>query len=76
MKNTVTSGVVSGFRENYIQTNAQIYPGNSGGPLINEKGGVVGVNTLKLVTRKFEGLGFAIPIGVALAEFKNHLQEK
>ena len=76
MKNTVTSGVVSGFRENYIQTNAQIYPGNSGGPLINEKGGVIGINTWKLVTRKFEGLGFAIPIGVALAEFKNHLQEK
>jgi len=73
MKNTVTSGVLSGFRENFIQTNAQIYPGNSGGPLINEKGEVIGINTQKLVTRKFEGLGFAIPIDVALDEFKNHL---
>ena len=74
LKNTVTSGVVSGFRENFIQTNAQIYPGNSGGPLINDKGEVIGINTKKLVTRKFEGLGFAIPIGVALAEFQDHLQ--
>jgi len=76
MKNTITSGIVSGFRENFIQTNAQIYPGNSGGPLINENGEVIGVNTLKLITNKFEGLGFAIPIGVVLGEFKDHLQAK
>ena len=74
LKNTVTSGVLSGFRDNFIQTNAQIYPGNSGGPLINEAGEVIGINTMKLVTRKFEGLGFAIPIDVALAEFSYHLQ--
>ncbi len=73
LKNTVTSGVVSGLRGNYIQTNAQIYPGNSGGPLINEKGEVIGINTMKMVTHKFEGLGFAIPIEVALSEFKDYL---
>jgi serine protease Do len=76
MNNSLTSGVISGFRENYIQTNAQIYPGNSGGPLITENGEVIGINTLKLVTTTFEGLGFAIPIEVALTEFENYLQKK
>ena len=76
LRNTVTSGVLSGFRDNFIQTNAQIYPGNSGGPLIDEQGQVIGVNTKKLVTRKFEGLGFAIPIRIAFAEFRNHIQIK
>ncbi len=74
LNNTVTSGVLSGFRDNFIQTNAQIYPGNSGGPLIDEQGQVIGINTKKLVTRKFEGLGFAIPIRIAFAEFRNHIQ--
>lgn len=76
MKNTITSGVLSGFRENFIQTNAQIYPGNSGGPLINDNGEVIGVMTMKMISSEFDGPGFAIPIGVALAEFKNHLQGK
>ncbi|WP_417910003.1 trypsin-like peptidase domain-containing protein [Candidatus Electronema sp. PJ] len=75
LKNTVTSGVLSGFRENFIQTNAQIYPGNSGGPLINEQGQVIGVNTMKLLTRDFEGLGFAIPIETVLAEFGDYLEQ-
>uniref|UniRef100_UPI00405612BD trypsin-like peptidase domain-containing protein n=1 Tax=Candidatus Electronema sp. TaxID=2698783 RepID=UPI00405612BD len=75
LQNTVTSGVLSGFRANFIQTNAQIYPGNSGGPLIDEQGRVIGVNTMKELTRKFEGLGFAIPIETVFAEFKEHLPE-
>lgn len=69
LKNSVTSGVFSGFEQGFIQTNAQIYPGNSGGPLVNSKGEVLGVNTFKKLTRKFEGLGFAIPIQVALQDF-------
>jgi serine protease Do len=73
LKNTVTSGVLSGFRDNFIQTNAQIYPGNSGGPLINKEGKVIGVNTMKLLTRNFEGLGFAIPIETVYAEFDKYL---
>lgn len=75
LQNTVTSGVLSGFRANFIQTNAQIYPGNSGGPLIDEQGRVIGVNTMKELTRKFEGLGFAIPIETVLSEFKEFLPE-
>jgi len=74
LKNSVTSGVFSGFENGFLKTNAQIYPGNSGGPLITEEGRVAGINTFKLLTRKFEGLGFAIPIDQALNEFGRFLR--
>ncbi len=68
---TVTTGVVSGFRElngkAYLQTDAPINPGNSGGPLINEQGRVIGINSL--VMRGVTGIGFAIPIAAAYAQF-------
>jgi V8-like Glu-specific endopeptidase len=73
LKNSVTSGVFSGFEQGFIQTDARIYPGNSGGPLVNAKGEVLGVNTFKKLTYKFEGLGFAIPIQVVLDEFSHYL---
>ncbi len=70
---TVTSGIISGLNrsvqvdpynkaENLIQTNAAINKGNSGGPLLNGRGEVIGINTLKLTSG--EGLGFAIPINI------------
>ncbi len=74
LKDTVSKGVISGFEKGFIKTDAQIYPGNSGGPLVTEQGRVVGVNTFKKITRKFEGLGFAIPINAILREFSDHLQ--
>ncbi|MGB9498658.1 MAG: S1C family serine protease [Dissulfuribacterales bacterium] len=74
LRDSVSKGVVSGFTADYIKTDAQIYPGNSGGPLITEKGQVVGSNTLKELTRNFEGLGFAIPIDTAIAEFAGELR--
>jgi len=46
----------------YIQTTAQVNPGNSGGPLINRMGEVVGVNNMKIVSPGAEGLAFAIPV--------------
>ena len=46
----------------YIQTTAQVNPGNSGGPLINRRGEVVGVNNMKIVSPGAEGLAFAIPV--------------
>jgi serine protease Do len=73
LHNSVTSGVFSGFQSGYIQTNAQIYPGNSGGPLVDAAGRVIGVNTFKQLTHKFEGLGFAIPIETVLSEFDAQL---
>ncbi len=72
LNNTVTSGVISNSRGEFIQTNAEIYPGNSGGPLVTEEGRVVGVNTKKKITEKFEGLGFAIKFSRVQSEFSNY----
>ena len=69
LRNSVTAGVVSGFEGVFVKTNAQIYPGNSGGPLVTAQGRVIGINTFKKLTHKFEGLGFAISINVALDTF-------
>lgn len=71
---TVTSGIISAqnrtirleengeetYMEDLIQTDATINPGNSGGPLINSKGEVIGINSIKITSA--EGIGFAVPI--------------
>lgn len=70
---TVTAGIISAinrtiqmdegyFMEDLIQTDASINPGNSGGPLVNNKGEVIGINTVKVSTA--EGIGFAVPINI------------
>ena len=69
---TVTDGIVSavdrtvtdedGNSYKAIQTNAAINSGNSGGALVNSKGQVIGINTLKVSGEGVEGVGFAIPI--------------
>jgi serine protease Do len=71
---SVSSGVLSGYDNDYIRTDAKIYPGNSGGPLITADGKVIGINTLKVITQKFEGMGFAIPVTKALQEFNKYLK--
>jgi len=73
-RNSVSKGVVSGFEQSYIRTDAKIYPGNSGGPLITQEGRAIGINTMKKLTHKFEGIGFALPIDLALEEFKEYLK--
>jgi serine protease Do len=59
--------------EDFLQTDAAVNPGNSGGPLINLKGEVIGINTA-IATRSggFQGIGFAIPSGL-VREILEHL---
>jgi serine protease Do len=73
LKNSVSAGIMSGQEGIYIKTDAKIYPGNSGGPLITEEGRVMGVNTFKELTHKFEGLGFAISMDLILTEFASYI---
>jgi serine protease Do len=57
-----------------LQTDAAINPGNSGGALLNLKGEVIGINTVKYASSEVEGMGFAIPISRAIPiieELKN-----
>jgi len=83
LDNTVTSGIVSAKSRAlpgdavvpFIQTDAAVNPGNSGGPLFNLDGEVVGINSqIFSRTGGFQGLAFAIPIDVAL-RVKNEIQE-
>lgn len=68
LRNSVTVGVVSGIDRSVnstyqlLQTDAAINPGNSGGPLVNRRGEVVGINSLKFADYDIDNLGFAIPI--------------
>lgn len=73
---SVTAGYVSGTDRTIetqdgkvitglIQTDAAINNGNSGGPLLNKRGEVIGINTIKIGGTATEGLGFAIPINTA-----------
>lgn len=77
LRGTMTDGIVSAINRDLtvndrtmslIQTNAALNNGNSGGPLINCYGQVIGINTMKLrsyYSTTAEGLGFAIPMAVA-----------
>ena len=72
---TVTSGIISGlnrtiklneeepsYMEDLIQTDATINQGNSGGPLLDANGNMIGINTVKITSA--EGIGFAVPINM------------
>jgi len=83
---SVTVGVISGLNRklktengkefNLIQTDASINPGNSGGALVNSRGQVIGVNTVKIAATGYEGLGFAIPINKAKEVTDSLIQHK
>jgi hypothetical protein len=72
LRSTVTSGVVSAIRIeqrsglSFIQSDAAISPGNSGGPLLDENGNVIGISVIKIIGNSSEGLNLFIPIGDAL----------
>jgi S1-C subfamily serine protease len=83
--NTVTSGIISGLGrgitagsplegyveklDNVIQTDAAISPGNSGGPLLNSSGEVIGINTA--IAQEGQNIGFAIPVNTAKELIEN-----
>lgn len=68
---TVTSGIISalgrviglGPYDQFLQTDAAIHPGNSGGPLVDTRGRIIGINSA--VAENAPGIGFAIPINLA-----------
>ncbi len=79
---SVTTGVISGterlipidvnqdgtedWQSEVLQTDAAINPGNSGGALINAKGQLIGINSMKIAQAAVEGIGLAIPINTAI----------
>lgn len=77
LQRTVTAGIISALNrsvvvrdhrgevimQDLIQTDASINPGNSGGPLVNSKGKIIGINTVK--ASKAEAIGFSIPVNMA-----------
>lgn len=75
-KNSVTSGYISalarpvsssiGYDTDCIQTDAAINPGNSGGALFNMQGQVIGINSSKIASTEYEGMGFAVPSKTAV----------
>ena len=78
LKSTMTQGIVSALGrnigiigdeygiENFIQTDAAVNPGNSGGPLVNINGEVVGINSAIATTNaRYQGYSFAIPLNLA-----------
>lgn len=82
-QNTVTAGILSGFNRQLgglsglLQTDAAINSGNSGGPLVNLSGQIIGINTMVVRGSAFsgaEGLGFAIPSNVARSVVRNLIE--
>ena len=84
-ENSVTVGVISGLEReikqnnssfNAVQTDAAINSGNSGGPLVNADGKVIGVTTLKVMAVGVDSLNFAIPINQAQKISKDLIEHK
>lgn len=72
LKVNLTNG--EGYMQNLIQHDASLNPGNSGGPLINSHGEIVGINTLKISGG--EGIGFAIPVKSFKSLLRNYMTDE
>lgn len=78
LKDFVTSGIITSRRSDSIYTDTQILPGNSGGPLVDTEGRILGVNTQKLSSTQSvgsEGFGISIPIKFVNDEFSKYLKK-
>jgi hypothetical protein len=77
---SVSKGILSGKRKVseiiYLQTYVAVSPGNSGGPLIDERGQIVGIIQRKLVGAGIEGVGFALPIETAMKQLGLEVVER
>ncbi len=76
---SIAKGMISGKRliEElvYLQINMAVSPGNSGGPLINEKGEIIGIIQKKIVGKGIEGIGFAVPVETIKAALNLEIKE-
>ena len=76
---SVAKGMISGKREKddivVLQADIAVSPGNSGGPLLNNKGEVIGIVQSKIIGQGVEGIGFAIPIGYVMEALNISSQE-
>ena len=76
LKTTVTKGIISNIRVDnasglkFIQADASISPGNSGGPLFDKFGNVIGISVAKYNANSAEGLGLFIPLKDAFSSIK------
>ncbi len=82
---SVSMGIISGLDRtlqlentnteiNLIQTDAAINPGNSGGALVDIQGRLIGINSAKMASENFEGMGFAIPVNDAVSIVERIIQ--
>ena len=79
---TVTSGILSGKdrpgdktrKQNLLQTDAAVNPGNSGGPLVDANGNVIGINT-SIYGESFQGISFAVPSSTAQFVYRQLIEK-
>lgn len=81
LRNSATKGMISGINRSiqsdyrFIQSDAAINGGNSGGPLVNMKGKVIGINSIKYSGTGIEGMSFSIPVDTvkyAISQFEKY----
>ena len=81
---SVTQGIISGLDRTVstngslklIQTDAAINPGNSGGALLNSEGKLIGINSSKIASVEYEGMGFAIPVNTVKEKCDKIISQK
>ncbi len=79
LRRSIAEGVFSALRRDekgalIIQSTVKINKGNSGGPLVDEQGRVLGVNTAKVIRPGVEGISFSIAVNTVLEAFREHLK--
>lgn len=81
---SVTNGIISaidrpvssstGYEMDCIQHTSAINPGNSGGALVNGEGQLIGINSMKIASTEYEGMGFAVPSSVVVDVFNSIIE--